>query len=829
MRIGCHIAVLFLAGLILPAPALDYGDAPDSFWTLSANNGAYHTNDPLYFMGATIDDDPDGQPVPPGMGDDLDGNNDDDGVIFHNEWIAGFGVSFDVIVSRHGRLSCWIDWNGDGIWSSEKPIVNEVVTQGTNLFFLTVPADAATNVPIYARFRYTGYNPATFCPGGNCNAAGIGARGPASNGEVEDYQISIRSPTNATLNYDFGDLPTPYRTTLADDGARHYFVPGIHLGTGFDHEPDALPDTAATGDDNDGIDDEDGIIFPVPIVPGLRGVIRANASIDGYLSGYIDFNANGSFESSLGEKIIQNRFVFLRDHEFRFNVPSNAVITNLTYARFRFTSYNQGPNGIFSFGPATDGEVEDYAISITGFDHADWGDADDLYQTHITNKGAAHVISPWVYLGERVDAETNGQPSALANADDLNGVDDEDGVTFNTSLIAGNQAIMTIVASTGGYMNAWVDWDNDGDWTFDDQPLNKILASEWLNPGPNEFTIDVPTNAMTNILLTSRFRFCTVLSGDVGGRNSFTFAPDGEVEDYTLVINGGLDFGDAPNNDYQTRLNKNGPSHQVVDGVYLGSGVDTEFDGFQSSMANGDDLNGSDDEDGVSLSIPMEQAAPAEVIVIASTNGFINAWVDFNADGDWTNDANEKIFSAVPVVPGTNRLSFMVPGKVDTNNGMVSRFRFSTIAAELEPFGFAPDGEVEDYLFAPVVPIVDSDDDDLPDWWELEHFGGTTNGIALDDADGDGYSTFEEWVTGTGPLNSNSFFQIHALTNLPVVTLSFTSTVNRLYHIQYNTFPASNAWIDVGLPRPGLGTQISIPIEHADPFRAYRILVDLCL
>jgi hypothetical protein len=35
------------------------------------------------------------------------------------------------------------------------------------------------------------------------------------------------------------------------------------------------------------------------------------------------------------------------------------------------------------------------------------------------------------YLGSLIDGENGNQPSAAANADDLNGVDDEDGVNLS--------------------------------------------------------------------------------------------------------------------------------------------------------------------------------------------------------------------------------------------------------------------------------------------------------------------------------------------------------------------------------------------------------------
>jgi hypothetical protein len=59
-----------------------------------------------------------------------------------------------------------------------------------------------------------------------------------------------------------------------------------------------------------------------------------------------------------------------------------------------------------------------------------------------------------------------------------------------------------------------------------------------------------------------------------------------------------FDFGDAPAS-YATLFADNGPSHLIVSGLYLGSGVDNEWEGQPGAAADGDDSAGSDDEGGV--------------------------------------------------------------------------------------------------------------------------------------------------------------------------------------------------------------------------------------
>ena len=72
----------------------------------------------------------------------------------------------------------------------------------------------------------------------------------------------------------------------------------------------------------------------------------------------------------------------------------------------------------------------------------------------------------------------------------------------------------------------------------------------------------------------------------------------------------------------------------------------------------------------------------------------LDAFVDFNADGDWS-DAGEQIFASKTVTNRVNVLSFAVPAFA-TNRTSYARFRLSS-AGGLGPTGDANDGEVEDY------------------------------------------------------------------------------------------------------------------------------------
>ncbi len=156
------------------------------------------------------------------------------------------------------------------------------------------------------------------------------------------------------------------------------------------------------------------------------------------------------------------------------------------------------------------------------------------------------------------------------------------------------------------------------------------------------------------------------------------------------------DFGDAPDPTYPTLLASNGARHELTSGLWLGATVDAEADGQPDAAATGDDLAGvPDDEDGVVFTSPLAPGGTASVTVSSSGAGLLDAWVDFNADGDWT-DAGEQVFSSQALAAGANALGFPVPAGSAAGVNTVARFRLSS-AGGSAPSGAAVDGEVEDH------------------------------------------------------------------------------------------------------------------------------------
>ncbi len=172
-------------------------------------------------------------------------------------------------------------------------------------------------------------------------------------------------------------------------------------------------------------------------------------------------------------------------------------------------------------------------------------------------------------------------------------------------------------------------------------------------------------------------------------------------ESFTISVIGippqNYDFGDAPAS-YGTLRADNGARHLVVaNGPSLGS-VDIEDDGQPHDHALGDDNSDRADESGVVFPEELTWGTSAEVTLrygYSNVSGVLNAWIDFNADGDFV-DPDEQIFSDVSIANhGYHDLSFSIPYDVVARTTF-ARFRVSS-ARGLLATGLAPDGEVEDY------------------------------------------------------------------------------------------------------------------------------------
>jgi hypothetical protein len=145
------------------------------------------------------------------------------------------------------------------------------------------------------------------------------------------------------------------------------------------------------------------------------------------------------------------------------------------------------------------------------------------------------------------------------------------------------------------------------------------------------------------------------------------------------------------------------------------------------------------------------------------------------------------------------------------------------------------DGSPGDY------PQADSDADQLPDNWELKHFGQLSHpqGAPEQDADGDGISNFREYILGTDPRAANAEFYALILVRNGGIELSFDTVttdgmsgyygLRRMYEIQQRIPSVTSLW--EGLPPwtsiPATGARVTVtnePVRDANWYRVRAIL-----
>ena len=182
--------------------------------------------------------------------------------------------------------------------------------------------------------------------------------------------------------------------------------------------------------------------------------------------------------------------------------------------------------------------------------------------------------------------------------------------------------------------------------------------------------------------------------GDMNGDRNVDFGDFGILANNfnRLLTAPSLDFGDAPEagTSFPTTL-PTGARHVLGSGLFLGTSVDGEPNGQPNGTASGDGA----DEDGVTFAA-LQAGTSAAVTVTATVpaTAVLNAWIDFNADGDW-DDLGEQVFVDQALSNGTTSLTVAVPSTA-TPGPAFARFRVSSCAGH-SYFGLATDGEVEDY------------------------------------------------------------------------------------------------------------------------------------
>ncbi|MFP6669389.1 MAG: FG-GAP-like repeat-containing protein, partial [Pirellulales bacterium] len=331
-----------------------------------------------------------------------------------------------------------------------------------------------------------------------------------------DYTVIIAAAMSADPNYngmdlddfsvtnadddtpDFGDAPTPYPVTLAENGGYHVAT-GPTLGADRDEEMDGIHSVAADADGND----EDGVFIGAIVVGALDAsatVNVQNAPEGAKLDAWIDFNVDGSW-AGLSEQIADSLTVVNGDNTISFDVPSWAA-DGPTYARFRLsTAGNLGMGG-----GADDGELEDYRLTINppvetfgtfggqNVISAAADGANSVFATDLDSDGDMDVLSTSVLVNKIAWCENDGNQNFTAHV--ISTATDWPMMAMAAD-VDGDGDMDVLSASKNDNMIAW--YENDGNQNFTQHPI-----STDAQVARSVFAADVDSDGDMDVLSASR-------------------------------------------------------------------------------------------------------------------------------------------------------------------------------------------------------------------------------------------------------------------------------------------------------------------------------------
>lgn len=119
----------------------------------------------------------------------------------------------------------------------------------------------------------------------------------------------------------------------------------------------------------------------------------------------------------------------------------------------------------------------------------------------------------------------------------------------------------------------------------------------------------------------------------------------------------------------------------------------------------------------------------------------------------------------------------------------------------------------------------DTDNDGLPDAWEIEQ---GTNPLLADsdhDPDGDGFTNWQEYLAGTAPLSAASRLTLEIRFQSGTCALAFTAVSNRTYSVLRTTDSGSAVWTPLtNVAAAGFTRPVTVPVGTSGQTRFYRLV-----